>query len=183
MEEESSYGSYGEAYEANCARYGREVDLPIVLFKRRCCNLAGQLIHDPAQELRMAVLAPRSPSHPMLSICTTACCIACCIQVIANTMQKQSYPTGQVAKGLVQAPACMGRSSSAPHHGCNAGNILNQTRCKQGGWAIASPRGTAEVDYVDLLFRAIRLWLSSWTSRAVINRDSCRHIGKLKRRW
>ena len=56
MEEESSYSSYGEAYEANCARYGREVDLPIVLFKRRCCNPAGQLIHDPGQELRMAVL-------------------------------------------------------------------------------------------------------------------------------
>ena len=56
VEEESSYGSYGEAYEANCARYGREVDLPIVLFKRRCCNAAGQLVHDPIQELRMGVI-------------------------------------------------------------------------------------------------------------------------------
>ena len=55
VEEGSSYGSYGEAYEANCARYGREVDLPIVHFKRRCCNQAGQLIHDPTQELRLAV--------------------------------------------------------------------------------------------------------------------------------
>ena len=55
VEDEHTYGSYGEAYEANCARYGREVDLPIVLFKRRCSNQTGQLVHDPAQEMRMGV--------------------------------------------------------------------------------------------------------------------------------
>ena len=57
VEEELSYGSFGEAYEANCARYGREVDLPIVLFKRRCSNHTGQLVHDPTQEMRLAVRA------------------------------------------------------------------------------------------------------------------------------
>ena len=55
VEEELTYGSLGEAYEANCARYGREVDLPIVLFKRRCSNQNGQLVHDPTQEMRLSV--------------------------------------------------------------------------------------------------------------------------------
>lgn len=57
MEEDCSYCSYGEAYEVNCARYGREVDAPIVAFKRRCCNAQGQLMLDPDNAIRLAVRA------------------------------------------------------------------------------------------------------------------------------
>eukprot|EP00239_Pterosperma_sp_CCMP1384_P010828 CAMPEP_0197867066 /NCGR_PEP_ID=MMETSP1438-20131217/44556_1 /TAXON_ID=1461541 /ORGANISM="Pterosperma sp., Strain CCMP1384" /LENGTH=398 /DNA_ID=CAMNT_0043485685 /DNA_START=424 /DNA_END=1620 /DNA_ORIENTATION=+ len=33
FEEEPSYSSYGETYEINCARYGREADIPVTFFK------------------------------------------------------------------------------------------------------------------------------------------------------
>jgi transformation/transcription domain-associated protein len=33
MEDDAAHGTYGEVYEVNCARYGREADLPISLFK------------------------------------------------------------------------------------------------------------------------------------------------------
>ena len=55
VEEDCSYCSYGEAYEVNCARYGREVDAPIVAFKRRCCNTQGQLMMDPDNHIRLSV--------------------------------------------------------------------------------------------------------------------------------
>jgi hypothetical protein len=35
FEEEPSYCSYGEAYDINCARFGREPDMPIAHFKKR----------------------------------------------------------------------------------------------------------------------------------------------------
>ena len=57
VEEDCSYCSYGEAYEVNCARYGREVDAPIVAFKRRCCNAQGQLMMDPDNHIRLNVWA------------------------------------------------------------------------------------------------------------------------------
>ena len=56
MEEETSYCSYGEAYEVNCARYGREADQPISHFKKRCCSPNGNLISDPDGALRLQVL-------------------------------------------------------------------------------------------------------------------------------
>jgi transformation/transcription domain-associated protein len=50
VEEEPAFTPYGEAYEINCARYGREADMPIVHFKKRCSVPAtGALITDPAQ--------------------------------------------------------------------------------------------------------------------------------------
>ena len=55
MEEELSYCSYGEAYEVNCARYGREADMPIAHFKKRCCSPSGNLISDPNGEIRLQV--------------------------------------------------------------------------------------------------------------------------------
>ena len=55
MEEETSYCSYGEAYEVNCARYGREADQPISHFKKRCCSPNGNLISDPDGALRLQV--------------------------------------------------------------------------------------------------------------------------------
>ena len=55
MEEDASYTSYGEAYEVNCARYGREPDAPIVHFKKRICDPSGQLQRDVAVELRQQV--------------------------------------------------------------------------------------------------------------------------------
>lgn len=53
VEEETSYCSYGEAYEVNCARYGREADQPISHFKKRCCSPNGNLISDPDGTLRL----------------------------------------------------------------------------------------------------------------------------------
>ncbi|KAK9813189.1 hypothetical protein WJX72_010368 [[Myrmecia] bisecta] len=53
VEEAASYCSYGEAYEINCDRYGREPDLAIVHFKRKCCTATGQLMADPQGELRL----------------------------------------------------------------------------------------------------------------------------------
>ncbi len=38
-----------EAYEVNCARYGREPDIPIIHFKKRCSGPNGALINDPTQ--------------------------------------------------------------------------------------------------------------------------------------
>lgn len=35
MEDDPTYSTFGEAYEINCARYGREADLPIIYFKER----------------------------------------------------------------------------------------------------------------------------------------------------
>ncbi len=58
VEEELSYCSYGEAYEVNCARYGREADMPIAHFKKRCCSPSGNLISDPNGEIRLQVAAP-----------------------------------------------------------------------------------------------------------------------------
>ena len=55
VEEDASYTSYGEAYEVNCARYGREPDAPIVHFKKRICDPSGQLQRDVAVELRQQV--------------------------------------------------------------------------------------------------------------------------------
>jgi transformation/transcription domain-associated protein len=34
MEDDPHHGTYGEVYEVNCARYGREPDLPIQMFKK-----------------------------------------------------------------------------------------------------------------------------------------------------
>ena len=34
MEDDPAHGTYGEVYDVNCARYGREPDLPIQLFKK-----------------------------------------------------------------------------------------------------------------------------------------------------
>lgn len=56
VEEEPSYCTYGEAYEVNCARFGRETDLPIAHFKKRCCAPNGSLQTDPHCELRLQVL-------------------------------------------------------------------------------------------------------------------------------
>lgn len=55
VEEDTSYCTYGEAYEVNCARYGRQPDQPIVQFKQRICDERGQLIIDPKGELRQQV--------------------------------------------------------------------------------------------------------------------------------
>ena len=65
VEEDCSYCSYGEAYEVNCARYGREVDTPIVAFKRKCCNAQGQLMLDPDNHIRLGVRPPPPPTCSM----------------------------------------------------------------------------------------------------------------------
>jgi transformation/transcription domain-associated protein len=62
VEEEVSYCSYGEAYEVNCARYGREADMPIAHFKKRCCSPEGHLITDPKGEIRLQARAALVPA-------------------------------------------------------------------------------------------------------------------------
>lgn len=42
VEELPSIASYGEAYDVNCMRYGREADMPILYFKRRCATNEAQ---------------------------------------------------------------------------------------------------------------------------------------------
>ena len=55
VEEEDSYSTYAEAYEINCARHGKEPDLPMTRFKQLCCADNGQLIPDPHSARREAV--------------------------------------------------------------------------------------------------------------------------------
>lgn len=55
VEEDTSYCTYGEAYEVNCARYGRQPDQPIVQFKKKICNEQGKLTIDPTGEIRQQV--------------------------------------------------------------------------------------------------------------------------------
>lgn len=54
MEEEPSYSTYGEAYDINCARFGREPDLPIVTFKRKLAGEDGSYANDPDYMIRLA---------------------------------------------------------------------------------------------------------------------------------
>ena len=76
VEEETSYCSYGEAYEVNCARYGREADQPISHFKKRCCSPNGNLISDPDGTLRLQVCCTAGfwlPSHDLTVILNGSC--------------------------------------------------------------------------------------------------------------
>lgn len=77
VEEETSYCSYGEAYEVNCARYGREADQPISHFKKRCCSPNGNLISDPDGALRLQVCRIAAPQTACLhkAPCTLICMI------------------------------------------------------------------------------------------------------------
>ena len=74
MEEDTSYCTYGEAYEVNCARYGRQPDQPIVLFKKKICNEQGKLLHDASGELRQQVQS--ACSHAKACICLVWFCFA-----------------------------------------------------------------------------------------------------------
>lgn len=53
LEEDPSFCSYGDAYDVNCARYGREADTPISYFKRRCADEAGNIPKDVPIERRL----------------------------------------------------------------------------------------------------------------------------------
>ncbi|WIA37453.1 hypothetical protein OEZ86_014371 [Tetradesmus obliquus] len=53
FEEEASYCSYGEAYDINCARFGREPDMPIAHFKKRLAAPDGNYDKDPDGSLRL----------------------------------------------------------------------------------------------------------------------------------
>lgn len=50
LEEPPSMCSFGEAYEINCARYGREADMPIVHFKRRIANQTDGTINNQDEQ-------------------------------------------------------------------------------------------------------------------------------------
>ena len=78
MEEETSYCSYGEAYEVNCARYGREADQPISHFKKRCCSPNGNLISDPDGTLRLQVCSGACLwPHHLIAYAVTLSCSSC----------------------------------------------------------------------------------------------------------
>ncbi|KAJ7564762.1 hypothetical protein O6H91_02G032300 [Diphasiastrum complanatum] len=54
VEDDLMYSTFGEVYEINCARYGREADLPITHFKERLNpSINGQLSPESILELRL----------------------------------------------------------------------------------------------------------------------------------
>lgn len=53
MEEDPSFCTYGDAYEINCAKHGKELDAPIVTFKKRVASPTGNYKPDPHGELRL----------------------------------------------------------------------------------------------------------------------------------
>ncbi|CAM6100600.1 unnamed protein product [Calypogeia fissa] len=54
VEDDLMYSTFGEVYEINCARYGREADLPITHFKERLNQaLTSQLSNDAIVDLRL----------------------------------------------------------------------------------------------------------------------------------
>ncbi|KAG6555625.1 hypothetical protein Mapa_002860 [Marchantia paleacea] len=54
VEDDLMYSTFGEVYEINCARYGREADLPITHFKERLNQaITQQLTNDAVVELRL----------------------------------------------------------------------------------------------------------------------------------
>ena len=54
IEDDPSYSSFMSAYEINCARYGREPDLPIAHFKEQCAQAIGSgLSPDAILDLRL----------------------------------------------------------------------------------------------------------------------------------
>ena len=58
MEDDASYSSFMSAYEINCARYGREPDLPIEHFKERCAQAVGSsLTQEQILDLRLRVFS------------------------------------------------------------------------------------------------------------------------------
>jgi hypothetical protein len=65
FEEEASYCSYGEAYDINCARFGREPDMPIAHFKKRLAAPDGN--YDKVRSLQEALAS-------LLSACLHARC-------------------------------------------------------------------------------------------------------------
>lgn len=77
VEEDTSYCTYGEAYEVNCARYGRQPDQPIVQFKQRICDDRGQLIIDPKGELRQQVgLCRVTETRALTAVSAASLCTA-----------------------------------------------------------------------------------------------------------
>ncbi|KAL2624095.1 hypothetical protein R1flu_008340 [Riccia fluitans] len=54
VEDDLMYSTFGEVYEINCARYGREADLPITHFKERLNQaITQQLTNEALVELRL----------------------------------------------------------------------------------------------------------------------------------
>lgn len=53
LEEDPSFASYGEAYDVNCMRYGREADMPIVHFKKRCASPSGAINNNEPNALAL----------------------------------------------------------------------------------------------------------------------------------
>ncbi|KAL3681984.1 hypothetical protein R1sor_000006 [Riccia sorocarpa] len=54
VEDDLMYSTFGEVYEINCARYGREADLPITHFKERLNQaITQQLTNEAIVELRL----------------------------------------------------------------------------------------------------------------------------------
>jgi hypothetical protein len=70
FEEDPSYCTYGEAYEINCARFGREPDMPILHFKKRISGPDGHYLQDQDHSIRLAAfteITERSVSENVFS--------------------------------------------------------------------------------------------------------------------
>lgn len=54
VEDDPMYSTFGEVYEINCARYGKEADLPVTHFKERLNQaITGQLSNEAILDLRL----------------------------------------------------------------------------------------------------------------------------------
>jgi len=65
MEDDPHHGTYGEVYEINCARYGREADLPISVFKKALDDAVTGKVRgaEAVLELRVAAFADICRNH------------------------------------------------------------------------------------------------------------------------
>ena len=65
MEDDSAHGTYGEVYDVNCARYGREADLPIQIFKTALDDAVTGKVQgaEAVLDLRLRAFADITQNH------------------------------------------------------------------------------------------------------------------------
>jgi len=78
LEDDKNQGTYGEVYEANCARYGRDPDLPMELFKAA---------------LNPAVLGQVTGPEPVMELCLKAFMDIASQHVTENIFSQYMYKT------------------------------------------------------------------------------------------
>ena len=65
VEDDAAHGTYGEVYEINCARYGREADLPISIFKTALNDAVTGKVQgaEAVLDLRLKAFADITQNH------------------------------------------------------------------------------------------------------------------------